>query len=394
MRPRATRIAAVGGRRVKRIDFDRYAEATEAIALTADGSGDWSGALEAVSALVPGSIGGLMYGSHRRAAPALPGADFHELYNPPPGLIEDYIAYTADEGGDPSSAALMEHGLGTPVIDDLDFLARAFPDYWPAYQDAVYRPHNVHSQVFIASSEAAGPQFIFGIASEGWSKRQSLDAQGVLRRLAPLIRQSLSLRAKLLLAEGKLNAIRSSTDALRTGLVWLDSRGLILETNTAAQMMLTAADGLQVRSRALAALHQADNAAIEQAVRSAAAGTAIRQVAVRRPSGKRSYVVTLMWLGQRRRIGDGIRLVAYVTDPETAAPRVAETAAALLGLTGAEGEVVQLLSEGLDAEAIARSRGSTIATVRSQIGAVLAKAGLSRQVDLVRIVLAAVGDRR
>jgi DNA-binding CsgD family transcriptional regulator len=101
-----------------------------------------------------------------------------------------------------------------------------------------------------------------------------------------------------------------------------------------------------------------------------------------------------MWLGQRRRIGDGIRLVAYVTDPETAAPRVAETAAALLGLTGAEGEVVQLLSEGLDAEAIARSRGSTIATVRSQIGAVLAKAGLSRQVDLVRIVLAAVGDRR
>jgi DNA-binding CsgD family transcriptional regulator len=83
-----------------------------------------------------------------------------------------------------------------------------------------------------------------------------------------------------------------------------------------------------------------------------------------------------------------------VTDPEVSATRVAETAAALLGLTEAEGEVVQLLSEGLDAGAIARVRGISIATVRTQISSVLAKAGLKRQVDVVRIALAAVGDVR
>jgi DNA-binding CsgD family transcriptional regulator len=380
--------------RVKKIDFDRYAEATEAIIRTADGAGDWNAALKAVSGLMPGSIGGLMVGAHRRAVSGMPSIDFHELYNAPTGLIEDYVAYTSEVGGDSASIALMERGLQTPVIDDLDFVAHAFPDFWPDYQDAVYRPHNVHSQVFIASSEEAGPQFLFGIASERWTKRQSTESQAVLHRLAPLIRQSLSLRARLILTEGKSETIRSATDALRTGLIWLDSRGRIADTNVAARAFLEAADGLQIKARTLTALHSPDNRAIERAIGDVLAGGMMRQVLVRRPSGKRDYVVVFMKPALERKITSTIKLVAYVTDPEVSATRVAETAAALLGLTEAEGEVVQLLSEGLDAGAIARVRGISIATVRTQISSVLAKAGLKRQVDVVRIALAAVGDVR
>jgi DNA-binding CsgD family transcriptional regulator len=299
----------------------------------------------------------------------------------------------AETGGDRLSLNLMERGRGDPLVADLGFLDRTYPNFWPDYNDAVYRPHHINSQAFIASTVQDGPQFIFGLASDDWSERQSIEAQALLKRLEPIIRQSATLRAKLLLAEGRTDALRGATDNLRTGMIWLDGKGVLRDANIAAQAMLTANDGLLVKASVFCAGNRGDQAAIERAVVLTASGAPMCRVAIRRPSGKRSYVVNFVRV-QKAIALDGVRIAAYVTDPEAASPRVAETAVLLLGLTGAEGEIAQLLCEGLDPATIARIRKSSIATVRTQIGAILAKSGLSRQIDLVSVLLAAVGDRR
>jgi DNA-binding CsgD family transcriptional regulator len=53
------------------------------------------------------------------------------------------------------------------------------------------------------------------------------------------------------------------------------------------------------------------------------------------------------------------------------------------GMTAAETEIAVQLSTGKTVEAIAQARTVGIGTVRGQIKALLAKAGVSRQVELV-----------
>jgi DNA-binding CsgD family transcriptional regulator len=63
-----------------------------------------------------------------------------------------------------------------------------------------------------------------------------------------------------------------------------------------------------------------------------------------------------------------------------------ESIAAKHRLTRAESEVLDLLVSGLSVSSIAERRLTSIGTVRNQVKAILAKLGLSRQVDVVRLV--------
>jgi DNA-binding CsgD family transcriptional regulator len=374
---------------MKKIDIDRFAEASEAILRTADGSGEWNAALEAVARLMPGSIGGLMFGSNRRPDLDPLAVDFHELYNPPPGFIESYVAYTAPTGGDPASFELMSQGRNAPLIDDLDYMDRQFPEYWPDYRDAVYRPHHVGSQVFTVSSAQNEPRFIFGMASERWTKRQSEDNQAILRRLTPLIRQSLTLRSKLVYAEGKLEAIKGSIDSLTTGLLWLDLYGRMVDANAAAQRILSEGDGLRLIANIPQAMAGSAKTELERAIKGIVAGAPMRQVAVARPSGRQPYFLTLMPPCQEHRFVSTIKVTCYITDPEAVTTGVGSAARALFGLTAAESEVVQLLAAGCEPASIATMRRISLSTVRAQIKSSLAKAGVNRQIDLVRMALSA-----
>jgi DNA-binding CsgD family transcriptional regulator len=52
-------------------------------------------------------------------------------------------------------------------------------------------------------------------------------------------------------------------------------------------------------------------------------------------------------------------------------------------LTSAEVQITEYLAEGQSAELIAAKRGVAVETVRTQIKAIMAKLGISRQVELV-----------
>lgn len=60
--------------------------------------------------------------------------------------------------------------------------------------------------------------------------------------------------------------------------------------------------------------------------------------------------------------------------------------ASMFGLTPAEARIAAGLAEGSTAEQLARAHGVAIATVRSQVGQVIAKLGATRSVDVVRML--------
>ena len=62
-------------------------------------------------------------------------------------------------------------------------------------------------------------------------------------------------------------------------------------------------------------------------------------------------------------------------------------AAAALGLTGMESRVAVRLAEGMNIREIAAATGRGESTIRTHVKHMFTKHGLSRQADLVRLVL-------
>ena len=75
-----------------------------------------------------------------------------------------------------------------------------------------------------------------------------------------------------------------------------------------------------------------------------------------------------------------------VNDLEWAHPDCAHLLRHTFGLTVAEAEVASRLMDGYEPTQIAHRRGVRVSTIRTQIRNILSKTGLTRQVDLVKLI--------
>jgi DNA-binding CsgD family transcriptional regulator len=76
----------------------------------------------------------------------------------------------------------------------------------------------------------------------------------------------------------------------------------------------------------------------------------------------------------------------FVTDPERCATVAGRQLVELFGLTPAEAQLAVALLAGKRLGRIAADRGVQLPTVRNQLRAVLAKTGMGRQAELVRLL--------
>ena len=83
-----------------------------------------------------------------------------------------------------------------------------------------------------------------------------------------------------------------------------------------------------------------------------------------------------------------VAALVLVADPATWTRIDPAVAAEALGLTGMESRVAVLLAEGMTVRDVAAAMGRAESTIRSHVKHMFAKHGLSRQADLVRLVLA------
>ena len=83
--------------------------------------------------------------------------------------------------------------------------------------------------------------------------------------------------------------------------------------------------------------------------------------------------------------GEPVALV-LVTDPVAAPRTLGRTVIELYGCSHAEARLAVLLAQGRTLQEAADERGVGIETVRSQLRSLLAKSGVHRQADLVRLL--------
>ena len=192
-------------------------------------------------------------------------------------------------------------------------------------------------------------------------------------------------------------------DRLPTGIMLLDADGSVVACNRAADISVENARGLDVHNGRPITHDRDENDQLQRLIREAIAPDSSPSIDsanalhVSRKAGGGRLPLLVSPLMAPRTDHDGIGAVAVIllADPTVASPTASiQILRTLYGLTRAEADLTQLLTQGLSLEAVAERRRVTLNTTRSQLKHVFAKTGAKRQSDLVRIVLSGIATLR
>ena len=224
---------------------------------------------------------------------------------------------------------------------------------------------------------------------DGWSA----DRVKTIERLLPHVRQFVRVRQALVNARALGSSVSALLDNRRFGVIQLDRCGRIVAANDCARDLLRKGDGLADRGGQLCASSPADDAALPKLL-----ARALPPYGVQGASGsitlKRSVVSPRLVLhaipvsDERTDMRpSGVAALVLVVDPASRGRIDPALVGVLLGLTPAESQVAVMLAQGFTIRNIAVETGRSEGTIRWHTKHIFGKLGISRQVELVQLVL-------
>ena len=240
-----------------------------------------------------------------------------------------------------------------------------------------------------------GPHVMSGLSVNG-SMRMAFDNDDValLRALAPHAQRALQLHRRLMGAEAHAMALTEAVDRLPHGVVLVDRSAGVLGTNTAADTILAAHDGLDIDGCELRAGTNRDTRELRTIIvrcATAAADGGIDASGVlqlHRPSGRRPLQVVVAPLARRGLAGTPAgAAIVYVTDPERLPLPTADDLRDLFGLTAAEARLALALVRGETLAEASQASGVRLETSRKRVKEIFVKTGTHRQAELVRVLI-------
>lgn len=264
------------------------------------------------------------------------------------------------------------------------------------YCSSVLAPFGLLYDVGVRVSNASGHEWLLGLAfPDGNPPGQ--EQTDLLRRIGRHLEEVVTIHSRLAHVDAELGALTETLDRLTICTFILDREGAIIRTNSSARRLIEIGTPFRVINDRLLLLDRASNATFQSMVSSALADVP--------PIGKGRFVDAMPVLsGTFRHLGLLVRTlsgpdaqssdgtaatVVYVAGPCSGRP-VERIVAQLFDLTPSEARLAALLAKGETLAEIARELDLSENTVRSYCKNILAKTGVSRQVDLVRLILRSV----
>ena len=185
--------------------------------------------------------------------------------------------------------------------------------------------------------------------------------------------------------------VHAVIDTIRHGLVVLESDRDVVHLNAAAEQILTAGDGLCMRSKRIEATRGSTNDHLHSSISRACVPqqNGLRNgdsLACTRPSGERPYIIHVLPL-----TGDDhppSRALVMIIDPELEPEPPKMLIRRLFGLTNAEGDVALRVVRGDGLKPISDDMALSIATIKTHVHHIFDKTDTHRQAELVRLLLA------
>lgn len=235
----------------------------------------------------------------------------------------------------------------------------------------------------------------FSSARSGVQLRYRERERQLMKLLSPHLCQALVLSDTVDLMAFNSNRLEQTVDALSAGLFLTDRNGHIVYMNKSAENQIRTGNALRIFDRRLTATDQKANTILSRALAAKACTDAVVDSpgsAVALPDGYGAgYLASVLPLdgGARRELMEpfGASSGVFVQDPLRTPRTDGEAFARLYGLTGAELKVLLTLAPGLTAKEAAASLGVRESTIKTHLQRVYEKTGMSRQSELVRLLL-------
>jgi DNA-binding CsgD family transcriptional regulator len=212
---------------------------------------------------------------------------------------------------------------------------------------------------------------------------------GRFRRLMPHATRAaqISRRFARLRAEGE--RLEAALHQVDQGVIVTDVLGNIVLANACAEQHLRAADGLKVVGGRLCASRSEKTAKLQAVIHQTGEGIG-GVLSLERLRGQPPLSILAAPLTDRTGAAFGFQrpmVILFVTDPQRNSGTPTGVLRRLYGLTAAQAEVAVGVADGWSVEDIAKARRKSPNTVKVQLRAVLAKMGVSRRTDLVRLIV-------
>ena len=264
----------------------------------------------------------------------------------------------------------------------------------PTYNDALRRA-DCQASLNIRMDGPDSLDILMGLAdpagSEGWNP----DNIRMIEQLLPHIRQYVRVRHALARAEALGASFSELLDNNDVGVIYLGRNGMIHQANTCARDILRRGDGLLDRDGFLRARLASDDAKLARllarALPKSGSVAASGSMAVSRSPVLPRFAlhVNPVVIGHPDFGARRIAAIVLIIDPGSRLRIPPALLSETLGLTEAQSVVAEALAAGSSVRDIAVATRRRESSVRSLVKQMHVRLGITRQADLVRMVLSA-----
>lgn len=366
-------------------DDEQWLALTDAFYSAALSQNGWYEALHGL-AEATGSANGELIGLGANST-----VPFNIFTNIDPAFVQDFIDVG---GGDPALNPRVNAGSKAPplkVLAESDFITPDEHKRHPHYQEFAVK-WGIPYSCITTLERSNGILIGLAVARTESQGHITSEQREIFTSIAPHVRAAVRMQIAL---EGEGAALLvGAMDALSMPAFIHDREGKVRASTPAAEQLLAADRGLQLRAGRLAATHPADdkalNDAISHALRDRIAGEApkVQTIIVRHGySTAPSMVLDVVALPSRPfELGFAPRVMVLARGERGSEERRAVILKTAYALSPAETEIAIHVANGIAPDVIATMRGASVATVRFQIKSILTKLGVKRQVELASLV--------
>lgn len=323
------------------------------------------------------------------------GTSFGILHTPDSVPLAVSWVADAEASPDATSPGSARAAVSRPGWEDLDTGEFRFLDALPCHTDAddATPPQRPDYRVQICLETCAEWRVVVELAHpSGLVDRES--QQTLLERLLPHWLRAHTVFMRLDYAESLRRAYRDSANIGRHAILILDEAGNRIVSNDAAEALLPE-DGISLTPTGIRATLEAENQRLQRALRHITTATHRAQdrptamdLQISRPHGRLPLQVMLApLLAGHQRVGKKPAAMLIIFDPESPLDVGQDRCMALFGFTRAEAQVAMGIAQGRSVEQLAADQHRHVSTTRNLLKRVFQKAGVSRQGELVSLML-------
>jgi len=317
-------------------------------------------------------------------------------YGCPPHLVHNYNAHFAkldtffDETSDSQVAGETRHQFICPGSNHFEELAPETFDEW-------MKPHGIHHigrvQFINTDSHTASIGLLRDEAAGSWSEGDIR----VIDEIIPHLQRAMDIHAEFTRLRMKQDALIQGLDRLVIGLILYDQHAEAVYVNPTAKEIVKSHPALALNDNGLFLYHAEDNRQLRQTILKTAtidSDDSWKQsvsIGITHPDvpAPLPLLVTPMHAHLLTTDVDyeGARVAVFISDPNMAQPISVDNLVSVYKLTPSEAQVAISIANGHSIESIAKKSNHSAHTIRSQLKSTFKKTGVSRQSELIKLLL-------